>query len=608
MSRPKVVTAIGLAFGLASVAAVIALQQHADGRRTAQVGLQSLRTSVAAYELLPWKVDAADGGSPGYARFEMARLQRQIAQEIDHLERVAPSPALVRFESAFARSTRALVHTRELLIAGIRAGDLAAARVRVLAPYRKGFREATLADQALQTASVQYSQEARRSMLEAAFGSALAVLALVAGFSFFFRRWTRARIADERSRERLNAVVANMPGVVYRIVQVDGEWTIEFMSDHIEVMTGHDAAYFTNAHVDTFRAIVHPDDRALLERQFEAATEAEEPFALEYRLIDAAGDVRWVYERAAEANLLHDGSLVLDGIIFDVTDRRTAEQERDSMEQDLRIAQKLEAVGQLAAGIAHEINTPVQFVGDSVRFLDDAFTDIGSLLTGYRRLLTDAHVSEQAIAELEEIADLSYLRERMPSVFTRIYDGVERVASLVKAMKSFAHPSQAERVPADLNEALRTTLTVARNEYKYVADIHLDLHDLPPVLCNVGDINQIFLNLIVNAAHAIEDAHGADAVRGTIRITSDRADGEVCFRFADNGCGVPPEISERIFDPFFTTKEVGRGSGQGLSLSRTIAQRHGGRLACESAPGRGSTFTLHLPIEAAVQVDEAMAA
>jgi signal transduction histidine kinase len=614
MFRTRIVTIVAVALGLASVGVVIELQQRADGRREAQLQLQTTRNALSTYQLVPWKVNAANGGSPSYVLHEMPRQQRAIEEAVAALQRRAPSQDLKDFEVMFARNTRLLVATRTVLLAG--SSDIGAAQTRAVGVFRRAEEASAQADADLVEASVAYQHQANAALLEAAIGSALAVLTLVAAFSFFFFRWTRERVtadalaaSNERGRKRLHAVIANMPGVVYRMAQTGTDWTVEFLSDHVEVMTGYPTARFADAPVGAFRDMVHPDDRAAVDAAVGKAIAGKEPLVVEYRLLDAAGDIRWVYERAAEPTALSDGTIALDGIIFDVTDRRVAEQERDRMELDLRIAQKLEAVGQLAAGIAHEINTPVQFVGDSVRFLDDSFGDLTTLIAGYRRILVDQQVPTEAIDELEATADLAYLGERIPAVFVRIYDGVERVASLVKAMKSFAHPSQAEGAPADLNEAFRTTLTVARSEYKYVADVKLELAELPPVLCNVGDINQVFLNLVVNAAHAIADDRPPDVgPRGVIVVSSFVVEGGVLFRVSDDGCGIPPEISERIFDPFFTTKEVGRGSGQGLSLSRTIVERHGGLLTCESDPGHGTTFSVFLPSAGAVDQHEELAA
>jgi len=280
--------------------------------------------------------------------------------------------------------------------------------------------------------------------------------------------------------------------------------------------------------------------------------------------------------------------------------------EREQMELELRLAQKLEAVGQLAAGMAHEINTPIQFVGDTVGFLDDAFTDVQGLVDEYRAALAAAVDGQppgelaRKIAAAEETADLEYLQERIPQAFKRASDGLERVSTIVRAMREFAHPPTTEMAPADLNAAIENTLIVSANEYKYLADLETDLAELPPVDCNIGDISQVLLNLIVNASHAIADAAGVTGApdeKGTIRVST-RVDGDdVLVTVADSGCGIPDDVGTRIFDPFFTTKEVGRGTGQGLAISRTIVNdKHGGSLTFQTAPGEGTTFELRLPV------------
>ena len=277
--------------------------------------------------------------------------------------------------------------------------------------------------------------------------------------------------------------------------------------------------------------------------------------------------------------------------------------QREKMELELRLAQKLEAVGQLASGIAHEINTPIQYIGDSLHFLRSAFTDLTGLLAVYQALWRSFSQTPQGadwqarVQDAEDAADLDYLREQVPQAFERTLEGVGRVAGIVRAMKEFAHPDQREQSSADLNKALLNTLIVARNEYKYVAELETDLGELPPVLCYLSDLNQVFLNLVVNAAHAIGEVIGGGEQKGRITIRSRNLGERVEIAVADTGGGIAEAIRERIFDPFFTTKPVGQGTGQGLAIARSIVvDKHRGSLTFETEIGRGTTFYIRLPV------------
>jgi signal transduction histidine kinase len=191
---------------------------------------------------------------------------------------------------------------------------------------------------------------------------------------------------------------------------------------------------------------------------------------------------------------------------------------------------------------------------------------------------------------------LDFLRAEIPKAFERTSDGVQRVTDIVKAMREFAHPDTNEQSPADLNHAIGTTLLVASNEYKYLAKIHTEFAELPAVVCNIGELNQVFLNLIVNAAHAIHDA-GRDVNTGEIKISTALEGDTVIVRISDNGCGVPPENLSKLYDPFFTTKEVGRGTGQGLAITHSIVvDKHGGHIGVTSGVGTGTEFILRLPV------------
>jgi signal transduction histidine kinase len=271
---------------------------------------------------------------------------------------------------------------------------------------------------------------------------------------------------------------------------------------------------------------------------------------------------------------------------------------RERLEKDLRLAQKLESIGQLAAGVAHEINTPMQYVGDNVAFLSRAFSKVLEHMEVARRAASGetAHSLDEAHALLESSRiqlKLEFLLKNVPKALQDSKEGIEHVSNIVRAMKSFAHADQDEKAAGDINRALADTLIVAQNEYKSVASVHTDFGELPPLLCFQGRLNQVFLNLIVNAAHAIGETKRAD---GLIRVVS-RYDGvAVIVTIGDNGGGIPLKIQHQVFDPFFTTKPVGKGTGQGLSLARDIVATHGGTLSFESSPGEGTDFIVRLPL------------
>ncbi|MBI5170719.1 MAG: PAS domain S-box protein [Candidatus Eisenbacteria bacterium] len=331
-------------------------------------------------------------------------------------------------------------------------------------------------------------------------------------------------------------------------------------------------------------------------RRFLATGESDQRF--EEILTGAIESARWSgdvgFTRAdgrallAEATVVRQGSSADDRPEFvvvarDVTDRRL-------MERQLLQSQKMEAIGQLAAGIAHEINTPAQYVADNLRFLDEGFTTISRALGEWR-------AGAPPTPELEE--ELAIYESEMSPAIHQSLDGMARVAAIVRGMRTFAHPGGSSKSAVDLNAEIASTVTVSRNEWKYVSEVVTEFDpDLPPVPAIAGEINHVFLNIIVNAAHAIEERlKTVPAPPGRILIQTRREDDEVVVRISDNGCGIPEAIRERVFDHFFTTKPVGKGTGQGLSIvHRLVYEKHGGSIQFEPAHPTGTTFVIRLPL------------
>jgi two-component system NtrC family sensor kinase len=281
---------------------------------------------------------------------------------------------------------------------------------------------------------------------------------------------------------------------------------------------------------------------------------------------------------------LRDAHGNLTGVVgtgLDITDRKAAEERAASSD-------RLESIGRLAAGVAHEINTPIQYLSDSVSFIREGVKELLEYIDALHAAMPQPPVPDENVEDL---------RKEMPPALTLVADGLSRIAEIVRSMKDFAHADQQEMGPTDLNRAIASTLVIARSEYKPVAEVETDYGQLPPVTCHTSQINQVVLNLVVNAAHAIADKIKRSGAIGKITVST-RVDGErVVIAISDTGGGIPEDIRARIFDPFFTTKEVGRGTGQGLSIARNvIVKGHGGELDFTTELGKGTTFYIRLPI------------
>ena len=351
--------------------------------------------------------------------------------------------------------------------------------------------------------------------------------------------------------------------------------------------------------------LVHPTDLDGWRDRVREAFKAGFSPAFEYRLRDHAGAWR-TFE--GHATVIEAPSSSQDSVLLisrDITQRKRAELERDTMEVQLRQAQKMEAVGQLAAGIAHEINSPTQYISDNVRFLEEAFTSLAQILREEGALAGGGEGADLAgraarVQELIRSEDLAYLLEEVPRAIQQSQEGLARVTSIVNAMKIFSHPGVGGRTPVDFNQAVENTCIVARNAWKYVADLELDLApELPPMPCHAGEINQMILNLLINAVHAVEAVVAGTGGKGSIRVSTGAEAGHLVLRIADSGGGIPERIRDQVFLPFFTTKPVGKGTGQGLAIVHSVVVHHGGSVEFTSEEGKGTVFTVRLPMAGA---------
>ncbi len=343
-----------------------------------------------------------------------------------------------------------------------------------------------------------------------------------------------------------------------------------------------------------------------------------EDIFLAYSCIRGAREVRIMAERRTRLELVN---ATIEKEVFQRTQELQAQtdaltremEERKLLENQLVEAQKLESIGQLAAGIAHEINTPTQYVSDNTRFLEKQFSNMMRVLDRYAEQIDPDAPAKSWQERTEEIrttlkeVKYDFLRQEIPAAIDQSLEGLDRISKIVRAMKDFSHPGSEEKEEADLNQAIDSTVTVCHNRWKYAADMDLELDPaLPPVPCHLAEFNQVILNLVVNAADAIhEHAEGAPG-GGRIVIRTAAVDGAAEVHVSDNGGGIPDDIRENIFDPFFTTKDVGKGTGQGLAISRDIiTKKHGGQLRCDTVPGEGTTFVIRLPLDDAEPLREA---
>jgi two-component system, NtrC family, sensor kinase len=394
--------------------------------------------------------------------------------------------------------------------------------------------------------------------------------------------------------------------VVELVAIFDGEGRRVYTSPSYQHVLGYSEQELSK---QTVLELLHPEDVERVAKVFLTPLAGRPTQRTEYRLRHKDG--RWLTFESTAAIVPDPENGTFKSLVVarDISERKEAEMNQAVMEAQLRQSQKLEAIGQLAAGIAHEINTPTQFIGDNTTFLRDAFKETFDLVAKLSARLTMMAQGAgagraEAQAALAEVAaaDVEYLRGEIPKAIQQCLDGVGRIAKIVKAMKDFAHPGGETKTPTDLQQAIESTITVSRTEWKYVANLVTDFaQDLPLVPCFADEFNQVILNLVVNAAHAIESAkeRRKTGALGQITVRTKAGQGEVEISVSDDGTGISKEVQAHMFELFYTTKPVGKGSGQGLAIAHTvIVEKHQGRIEVESEVGRGTTFRIFLPLGA----------
>lgn len=388
-------------------------------------------------------------------------------------------------------------------------------------------------------------------------------------------------------------------------------------SETIEEIFGIDKNF--NKTFDGWLEIIHPDDRKEVNEYFNKHVLTEhQKFDKEYRIIRANdGKERWILS-IGDLELDIDGKPAkLYGTAQDITERIIREKEKQELEKQLRLrnnelettlhnlkqmqgslvqSEKMASIGLLTAGIAHEINNPLAFVSSNINRLEEYFSDTTDLLKLWQKFGTKLKEEEKFkqrvnyIEKRTEEVDFDFIVEDFAAMMNSITEGIQRIKKIVEGLRGFAHISDSSFKEANIKNAIEDTLTIVWNELKYKATIKKEYGNLPEVICNIGEIKQVLVNLLVNAAHSIQE-------KGVITISTSAEGKWIFIKINDTGSGIPEENLKRIFDPFFTTKEIGKGTGLGLWVSSSIIEKHGGTITVKSAEGIGSTFTIKLPVE-----------
>jgi PAS domain S-box-containing protein len=395
---------------------------------------------------------------------------------------------------------------------------------------------------------------------------------------------------------RLQYLIDNTPAIIYAMVP-SGDFKMTFVSNNAHNVLGYrpeDMVADPNFWFDH----IHPEDAPnIFSSLAQLFVDGEKTY--EYRFRTASGEFLWMHDRLRLICDDRGTPLEVIGSLTDITVRKLMEQEQQQLiarlseaHDQLLQSEKMASIGQLAAGVAHEINNPIGFVNSNMGTLRHYVGTLLSVVDAYSAAVNEAAPGSPLAARIEAIgreADLGYLKEDIADLVSESMDGLKRVKDIVQALKDFSHVGLTDWQYADVHAGLDTTLNIVANEIKYKATVEKHYGKLPEIKCLASQLNQVFMNLLVNAAQAIQN-------RGVITIATGAQDGWVWVKISDNGCGIAPDNLKRVFEPFFTTKPVGSGTGLGLSLSYSIVNKHGGRIDVASKPGVGTVFTVRLPV------------
>lgn len=429
----------------------------------------------------------------------------------------------------------------------------------------------------------------------------------------------QAEIALQQTQIRFRSLVDNIPGAVCR-TRCDANWTIEYLSPMFEKISGYPLSDYLEHRTHSLLDFPHPDDAERVDRTVRDAIDRHQPYAVEYRFCHADGSIRWMHEKG-QAFYDNDGKpLWSDGVFLDITDRKhtelTLQQAKETAEaalhdlQQLQTqlvqAEKMSSLGQLVAGVAHEINNPVSFIYGNLSHAVNYTQDLLYLLDFYQKEHPDP--SPQLKAEIQKI-DLDFLKEDLSKLLNSMKIGADRILDIVLSLRNFSRLDEAEYKTVDIHEGINSTLLILQSRLKPKShhpgiQVIKTYGELPLVECYAGQLNQVFMNILVNALDALEERDRDRSLEeiqqhpSRISIDTRQLDPNcisICIK--DNGLGIPDHLSQRIFDPFFTTKPIGKGTGLGMSISyRIVVEKHGGSLECRSKIGQGTQFYIQLPI------------